>query len=250
MQMLHETNPSLADAQAAVFSVCNELDYRVLHKSPFIPISGAYSKLTNMFSFTVLEDIPTALLMGGDQTLKQYKEKLAKISEIDNTIERIKETYELTMKSEGASDEVFDSSGKPTPENWHDLYHHNTPEDVLDAAIKTGKGGVCRDMSMLLAWSLEQVNVSSHPNWSSMDNRLFLVRRMYGAGHVWVQITLPSQNGHEPITIDLDTTLYHDRFTPVFERFKETSDAENQHLFDECVHVFTCLRDTNKPKTP
>lgn len=189
-------------------------------------------------------EIPTLVadMLGDSTTVQEYKERLRAIGAVRNRYERLRRVYDLAVSRQGRYDDA-------------DSVVIFTPNTILKRAKAGLAGGVCRDFSALLTWSLMQVNRSPElspeiRSWGGLDEDSFFARQVSDvpARHAYVEVALPVGKGESQIFhhITLDTT-YFKIFSPLFRRRSEITPAYRAQLLTECQTALTCLE---SPATP
>jgi hypothetical protein len=160
---------------------------------------------------------------------RDFAKKLKAIRSLENRYERIHQTYRLVNQYQGK----YDRDSKLP------LFSTN-PKDTLERSSETSYGGVCRQFAELLKWSLNQVSQQG----SSSINKTFTADIASSWDHMWVRVTLPSEDGSGSVeeTIDLDNTDHPHLFVPLRSR-TSLSENEQQAIDGQCRRLQACLRE-------
>lgn len=187
--------------------------------------------------------------MGKEGVEKEYSAKLDEIAKIRDPDERIARTYQLAQKYQGRynsaeADEIsagnFVAARKKAMPRTGLAGVLSTPSDVLKNARETGIGGVCRDFSALLAWSLNRVSRS--PGGHARQE--FLAEMTTVPGHLVVTVKrFENPNSGLAKVYSLDPTN-NPEFTPIpYPDFK-ISEAKAEKNYDACISIRQCLAKT------
>jgi hypothetical protein len=204
-------------------------------------ILGVYGRAAG--SFTTLDGSPAQ---------RRYQAELDKIKKIVNPMIRIQKVYELAARTQGHYDD-------------QSLGLHNaaagvvvtseTASNLINSRVRDGTVGVCREMSALLQWSLQQVSRAPGSTSGALGPNDFSTSAFGAAapddsgkkwgGHAWVRINMPVQNSAGVLVdfrhFDLDTTYYPERFSPLFPRRAGASKESIATLRRQCAEIQVCL---------
>ena len=237
MVALKYSGLSASSTSTAIENACKDFDETDFQQERSL-LGTAANVLGDMLK-PVFQDIPTVVetMLGGNQAVTDYKNRLAVIGRIKDRFVRIRKVYELVVESQGTYDK----------EDNHTLM---TPGIILGRA-KAGKpSGVCRDFAKLLEWSLLAVNRSPAlseelKNWGGLDEDSFMVTQVFDVGsrHAWVEVLLPVGVGDAQVfhKMDLDTTFYK-AYSPLYQRRTGPSERGLDALRTECRAVADCVQ--------
>jgi hypothetical protein len=153
-----------------------------------------------------------------------YVRKIKKIGEEPNPVLRIKNIYNLVNAHRGTY-KLYDWDGQPNP-----------GKTLLKAAT-TGSGGVCRDFSSLLVWSLNQVT-KFHS-----DDAEYSVQTKHLPNHALVTVRLfrtPGARSESDLRFALDPTNYPS-FTPLPLPDLESPRTIVDQNLDRCQGIYRCM---------
>jgi hypothetical protein len=217
----------------AVDGACRELDAekgigQLIKPNP-LAIPGHNSIHAALISREVLGNSPLE---------QEYKSELEKIKLEPKAAARVEATYNLVTRYQGQYDDKRASSTDQTV---------RSVSQVLATAKSTGKGGVCRDFSNLLYWSLSQVSQSTSTDKNKETFSSTIVDSdstgpKSWEGHQWIRVTLPARPMEKNSPFDLDTTAFPKAFTPLFPRLTKSA-QEVDTMYDSCMKVKNCLFD-------
>lgn len=238
IRALDNSDLPMVNRSIAFSSACSELDKNTSSGGFALSQRTLMNKLQTAITlplefFGYMTSAFSALNNKGVQ--KKFQQELDQIRFIRNPHLRIAKVYELVAKYQGK----YGDGGMPI----------RLPTRVLDKAETDGTGGVCRDFSLLLYWSLLQV---ARPNDGSNIN-FYSMEFAYGndssgnfqGSHQWIRINVPiSSKKFGPARFeqfDLDTTFYQRQFTPLMPRQQGLSDTVALKRKEKCYALQNCL---------
>jgi hypothetical protein len=189
--------------------------------------------------------------LDSSETQKKFKSELDRIKLIPERMERIRLTYLLVSKYQGAYD--FDTMGKKTDFVGGKMVGALRPENLIDMAEKHGTSGVCRHFSALLYWSLVQVSRTPDSKGGALTENEFSPSYMVGevpmeeigwGGHAWIRVNLPYRNSTGAVEFDhieLDTTFYPGVFSILQPRRTGLKNKAREVLASDCERAKQCL---------
>lgn len=242
------TGPDI-EKSATLVNACDELQTPEMTKGKTI-LGAAVNSFMTKVAFGITGHATGAFdNLNGSQKQKSFRAELEKIKQIPNSMDRIKQVYDLVVRTQGHYDD--DNMGKKNVLTGKVIFT-DAPSNIINAAEKTGTGGVCRDFASLLQWSLLQVARGPHSKNSALEPNDFSSEFITGyvpvnggtGGHAWVRVHLPQYNSTGQLTgfnnFDLDTTFYSD-FSPLFPRLSGLSPENQQRAVRECTQIISCL---------
>jgi hypothetical protein len=208
----------------------------------------------------------------------KYDAALGKIKANPDRYQRIRSAYELAIANQGAYAEgiqqALETSADEMDKNnitqastasfaltivkgiWYEIKSSPNPLralfDVFDVrptrvlvkAHETGIGGICRHFATLLYYNLMQTARTYGDTDMYLGNTAFSPDIVGSLDHVWIRVNVSHPNpngvGLSFSTFDLDPTIYHDRFMPIYTR--NNWDAAGAKLAaKKCQEVTWCL---------
>lgn len=196
--------------------------FRDGHRSPFE--RSIEIKVARGFN-----DAATKSNLNGDPVTNSYALELRKIRAVEDPIVRLQMVYRLSIQHQGQY--MNPRERNKLPDN-----NETSVSDTLIRAATTGKGGVCRDFAVLLAWSINQVSRDES------GNELFSAGTEYLLTHVAVRVKIPRSNhGGFPTSdqFELDPTFYED-FNPLPASHLSLPSPALKEQVDQCNKILAC----------
>ncbi|MGZ3723909.1 MAG: hypothetical protein ACXVA9_13290, partial [Bdellovibrionales bacterium] len=161
---------------------------------------------------------------GSSEIEKKYLQEVSRISQETDPIARIKAVYQMVNQYRGVYKD-YEWDGLPNPGK------------TLRKAASTGSGGVCRDFSSLLVWSLNKV--ARGPAGVAQ----FSVQTKHIPRHALVTVRLFQQPGvrsDNDKRFGLDPTNYA-RFNPLPLPDLQSSDEVIDQRHERCEAIRKCM---------
>jgi hypothetical protein len=183
--------------------------------------SGALSAVAQINSSAGLGDSPIE---------KQYKSELAEIAGVQNVNDRMRRVYILAQKYQGKWDLDSHKEGSG-------IFGGKTPGEVIKDANSTGTGGICRDFSTLLVWSLNQVRQSPQNHYPD-----YVATATAIPGHAIVTVSMLEPIQHSVKSrFTLDPTNQKE-FTPSPIWDLHSKQDKMDDYLNQCMEIRRCLR--------
>ncbi|GEM_PF-3146552 len=237
---------------AALSNTCNELTKSDMYKKKNV-LSLMMDGVSNAAGVGVMFGLGAGSFSDLDSTdtQKTFRKELDRIKQIPERMERIRQTYLLVSKYQGAYD--FETMGKKTDFIGGKMVGALRPENLIDMAEKHGTSGVCRHFSALLYWSLVQVSRLPESKGGALTENEFSPSYMVGevpmeeigwGGHAWIRVNLPYRNSAGALEFDhieLDTTFYPGVFSILQPRRTGLKNNLREKLVLDCERAKQCL---------
>lgn len=237
----------------ALSNTCEELQNSDMYKKKNI-LSVVMDNVANAAGVGVMFGLGAGSFSDVDstETQKKFKSELDRIKLVPERMERIRLTYLLVSKYQGAYD--FETMGKKTDFVGGKMVGALRPENLIDMAEKHGTSGVCRHFSALLYWSLVQVSRLPDSKGGALTEEEFSPSYMVGevpiddiggwGGHAWIRVNLPYRNADGALEFDhieLDTTFYPGVFSILQPRRTGLKNKVREELVSDCERAKQCL---------
>lgn len=208
-------------------SACEYFDLRknhILYKSRKEANQSEQNRQRDVYSEVAVTRDAIGWRPGSSAVEKTYSGKIQNVALEPNPVLRMKAVYQLVNQYRGTY-KPYEWDGWPSPGK------------TLTKAASTGSGGVCRDFSSLLVWSLNQV--ARGP----AGRAEFSVQTKHLPEHALVTVRLfrePGARSDADQRFSLDPTNYL-RFTPLPLPDLESPDEVLRDKFDRCQALYKCM---------
>lgn len=175
--------------------------------------------------------------LGDSKVEQEYKTKLNELAKIEDPDERIRRVYLLAIQYQG--------NWVPHNRKGSGILGMKKPADVLKDSEEMGTGGVCRDFSSLLTWSLNEVSRAP----VGIARQEFLAEFTYYPGHAIVTVKrFEDPNSRLAKVYSLDPTNYSE-FVPIPYPDVDSPEETFRKRYDACIAVRQCVGAPRSPKT-
>lgn len=237
---------------AALSNTCTELSNPDMYKKKNV-LSLMMDGISNSTGIGVMFGLGAGSFSDLDstETQKKFMSQIQRIKLIPDRMERIRQTYLLVSKYQGAYD--FETMGKKSDFIGGKMVGALRPENLIDMAEKHGTSGVCRHFSALLYWSLVQVARLPDSKGGALTENEFSPSYMVGevpmeeigwGGHAWIRVNLPYRNSAGALEFDhieLDTTFYPGVFSILQPRRTGLKNKAREELVLDCERAKQCM---------